>query len=500
MGTGHSPQREIQRTCSRFSRDGIGNQKYWKKDTKGRGCRGGKLVQERKKRQDKRSIGIINLSGHNLTQGQIGVLSKGLKYVPKQQGDTFNTFVDLQKFKRKLCLKRFFAKKPLERIITSTNQYVHTTLKEKSQFYPRYMISKEIDTFDQMIQRDIRKLEKNTRHTKPSNLTKEEYEGLKQIKRDTNLIIKPADKGGGVVILNKEQYHQETCRLLNDPVTYKKLGGNPTESIKQKFYEYLQRGKDIGVINDDEYRYLKINYPRIPVLYHLPKVHKDINHPPGRPIVSGINSISCRISEHIDHLLQPLVQKTSAYLKDTITTLQIIRDIKWEPGYLLATCDVNSLYTIIPHDIGCKAVEFFLTDSGNFRVEQIQYILEGIKLILHNNFFWYGGEYYLQCNGTAMGTRFAPSYANLFMAHWENGAVWTGHSWGPNLVLYKRYIDDILIIWKGERSELERFLGHLNHNDIGIKLDTNISTVQVNFLDLDIYIYREWDDKNKNIL
>uniref|UniRef100_A0A8C5LZK0 Reverse transcriptase n=1 Tax=Leptobrachium leishanense TaxID=445787 RepID=A0A8C5LZK0_9ANUR len=260
------------------------------------------------------------------------------------------------------------------------------------------MISKEIDTFDQMIQRDIRKLDKKNTYTKPTNLTTGEFEGLKQLEKDTNLIIKPADKGGAIVILNKEQYNQEANRLLDDLHTYTKLGRDPTERIKNIFHEYLQRGKDSDIINDNEYRYLKINFPRIPVFYYLPKVHKNKEQPPGRPIVLGIDSISCRISEYVDHLLQPLVQKTPAYLKDTITILQLIRDLKWESDYILATCDVNSLYTIIPHKAGCDAVQHFLIESGDFKTEQIQYIIEGIDLILRNNYFWYGDEFYLQCN------------------------------------------------------------------------------------------------------
>uniref|UniRef100_A0A8C5QHV8 Uncharacterized protein n=1 Tax=Leptobrachium leishanense TaxID=445787 RepID=A0A8C5QHV8_9ANUR len=349
MDTGNTIQREVQRETER----GFGNQhkyqEYREKDDKRRGCRGGYLAQERKKRKTERTVGIFNLSGQTLTQGQIGVLKKGLKYVPNRKGDSFNTFVDLQKFKRKLCLKRFFAKTPIERAIIYDNKYVHTSLKEKSRFYPRHMISKEIDTFDQMVQRDIRKLEKKRRYTnRPSNLTKEENEGLKQLSKDTNLIIKPADKGGGLVILNQEQYHLESCRLLNDAKTYFKVGNDPTEQIKQIFLEYLQRGKDSGILNEHEYQYLKINHPRIPVFYHLPKIHKNCQHPPGRPIVSGIDSISCRVSEHIDHLLQPLVQTTPAYLKDTISVLKLLKEIKWEPNFVFATCDVNSLYTIIP--------------------------------------------------------------------------------------------------------------------------------------------------------
>lgn len=31
----------------------------------------------------------------------------------------------------------------------------------------------------------------------------------------------------------------------------------------------------------------------------------------------------------------------------------------------------------------------------------------------------FNGQYYLQIKGTAMGKRFAPAYANIYMAEWE---------------------------------------------------------------------------------
>lgn len=46
-----------------------------------------------------------------------------------------------------------------------------------------------------------------------------------------------------------------------------------------------------------------------------------------------------------------------------------------------------------------------------------------------------------------MGARFAPSVANPFMACWEAGDVlWERPS---ELVVYKRYMDDLSIVWKG---------------------------------------------------
>uniref|UniRef100_A0A8C5MP74 Reverse transcriptase domain-containing protein n=1 Tax=Leptobrachium leishanense TaxID=445787 RepID=A0A8C5MP74_9ANUR len=343
------------------------------------------------------------------------------------------------------------------------------------------MISQEISTFEKMVTQDIEKIKGNN---KRNNLTANENKALRQLAEDKDIIVKPADKGGGTVILSTKYYEEEAYRILNDHTTYKKLKGDPTAETKEKFDEFLDRGYALGIINNNEYKYMKINHPRRPVFYHLPKIHKNPTRPPGRPIVSGIDSISSRLSEYIDKILQPYVNQTTSHLKDTLNILQDLDKIQWKEHYILVTSDVSALYSNIPHVEGITAVKNILGKTNSLPPEQIDYILEGIHLILTNNYFWFNEDFYLQVKGTAMGTKFAPSFANLFMAEWEEPLVQGG---GENIILYRRYIDDILLIWGGGEQSLEEFIATMNRKDINIKLETQWSKEEVNFLDLTIY-------------
>ncbi|CAH2285173.1 Hypothetical predicted protein, partial [Pelobates cultripes] len=169
-----------------------------------------------------------------------------------------------------------------------------------------------------------------------------------------------------------------------------------------------------------------------------------------------------------------------------VLMMLILKDIIWKDEYLLVTCDVSSLYSIIPHNIGIQAVQYFLEQSG-FKQQQIDFILDGILLILENNFFWFKDSFFIQITGTAMGTKFAPSYANLFMAYWEDKIIFP-HLAAKNLVSYHRYIDDIFFIWKGGEESLNLFLNDLNVNSWGIFLTSTYSTNHINFLDLEVFI------------
>ena len=48
------------------------------------------------------------------------------------------------------------------------------------------------------------------------NLTKEEREAISALKNNPNIIIKKADKGSSLVIMNRTDYINEAERQLND--------------------------------------------------------------------------------------------------------------------------------------------------------------------------------------------------------------------------------------------------------------------------------------------
>lgn len=105
--------------------------------------------------------------------------------------------------------------------------------------------------------------------------------------------------------------------------------------------------------------------------------------------------------------------------------------------------------------------------------KQKEFIIEAIAHILKHNYFWFKDKYYVQTWGTAMGTRFAPSYTNLFMGHWEEQNILP--QLGENRILWRRYIDDIVLVWQGSKIELLKFIGELNKNDRNLEFISTYS-------------------------
>ncbi|XP_054269026.1 uncharacterized protein LOC128990596 [Macrosteles quadrilineatus] len=107
-----------------------------------------------------------------------------------------------------------------------------------------------------------------------------------------------------------------------------------------------------------------------------------------------------------------------------------------------------------------------------------------VKFILEKNNFQFEGRNYLQTKGTAMGTRMAPSYANLFMGKLEKCFL---QSQKVQPLCWFRFIDDIFILWTSGSDSLKQFIDSLNSFS-SLKFTSNISTSTIVFLDLEINI------------
>lgn len=146
-----------------------------------------------------------------------------------------------------------------------------------------------------------------------------------------------------------------------------------------------------------------------------------------------------------------------SYLRDTSSVIIEMKDIEWSPEYKWATLDVAALYSNIPHDKGISAIRHYLSGDDLIPENQKAFILEGIQFILKRNIFEFDNQIFMQTRGTAMGSRFAPSFANLYMGLFESFFIQCEHKWKNNIVKYKRYIDDLIFVWHGTESDFIEF-------------------------------------------
>lgn len=205
----------------------------------------------------------------------------------------------------------------------------------------------------------------------------------------------------------------------------------------------------------------------------------------GRPIISGNDGPTERISSFVDHILQPIAKSQRSYLKDTTDFINFIERTSLPEETYLVSLDVSSLYTNIPQEEGidtaCRAFENFYGDETPIPTLSLREIL---RLILQENSFEFNDKNYLQIHGTAMGTKMAVTFANIFMASVETEIISLSKT---KPLEWKRYIDDIFSLWNADKKEIEDFIVLANRHHLTIKFTAEISNKEFNFLDTTVY-------------
>ena len=156
-----------------------------------------------------------------------------------------------------------------------------------------------------IVHNTLKEIKKKNNRKFKRNLKKEEWTATSTLRNNRDIVIKPADKGGNIVIINKQDYIQEGLRQLSDSNHYEILEEDPTQTYNNQIYQVLQQATNLNIIDDKMKKTLYNKAPRTPHFYMLPKIHKQNN--PGRPIVNGIGSITEKISVYVEQQIRHLV-------------------------------------------------------------------------------------------------------------------------------------------------------------------------------------------------
>ena len=211
--------------------------------------------------------------------------------------------------------------------------------------------------------------------------------------------------------------------------------------------------------------------------YSTFKVHKDHTvgkPPPLRPIVSGCGSITENIGVFVEHFIKDIATSHQSYLKDTPDFLRVIEDINKKVNLpesaKLVTVDVSSLFTNINHEDAINTTREALDEAKQQEVNT-ELVVRLLELLLKNNLFEFDNEIWKQLIGVAMGSRPAPSVANIFMAKKiDNVILKLAQKYGENAMLVlKRFLDDIFFIFTGTTTELHELFNEMNKIHPSIK-------------------------------
>lgn len=448
--------------------------------------RPGKRCRERKRQQlinqKKQQISTVyNFSSVNIDNNQLSVLYKGLSFNVKGNCPTESDILsDLQRFDRRMLWKEYFHDKDNASFTPSV------FYKEKINLPPG-PTPKPLQIFLNTVSTNIRDKNNWNKHLidpTRKNISKGEERGLDKLisnQKEQRIIIKQCDKGNGVAIFNYDDYIILCRKHLNSlqPQTqglpplpyYRQASDKDITLAKQTILQTLNLGLGLGYISKEEYSTMNPQNYGLGKFYQIPKVHKKYETgslPPFRPIISGIGSITEKLSIFVDFHSKSLVKNIPTYLQDTPDFLRSLEAINSERNIpntaILCTIDVSSLYTNIRKEDAIQALDESLNQRPDQKVPTV-YILQILALVLQFNFFQFGNEKYQQLIGCAMGSVCSPTVACLVMhkidQQFKELAIRIMNSEDPIMML-KRFIDDYFMIWTGPWQKLEEFLTEIN--------------------------------------
>ena len=94
------------------------------------------------------------------------------------------------------------------------------------------------------------------------NISREEQKALENLRNYDYIIIKQADKGAAVVILDRDKYVVEATRQLNDSEVYISLRDDPTVDMIRKVNGRVEKLHNDGHISQSTLQYLMVTMKR----------------------------------------------------------------------------------------------------------------------------------------------------------------------------------------------------------------------------------------------
>ena len=291
-----------------------------------------------------------------------------------------------------------------------------------------------------------------TRGSFNSNIIERRHiDAAKQLKADSSITIRRADKAATYVLIDTSEYLQKIDEILSDSSKFEKISRDPTNALKNKINKLISRNNSASTTT--KFEKLSGEY-RMGYCYGNVKTHKPGNKL--RPIISQIPTPTYNIAKKLCAILTPYIP--AAYsLQSSTDFLDLLKNNNATGK--IASLDVESLFTNVPVD---RTINYILdrvyhngsTPTLDIPEPVLRELLECCTK--EAPFTCPRGKKYCQIDGVAMGSPLGVLLANFFMGCVEEEVFANINK--PEI--YCRYIDDIFIKTKDD-TEADQLKSHL---------------------------------------
>ena len=241
-----------------------------------------------------------------LTDAEKSFLSKGITFAQFKKGiDEYQTKADCEVFYRRLRLRAQFrgnSESDSQRSPDTADPFAQFNPKESTWTPPEGQFS-AVDDYIDRCRRAINAIDFNA-ETLYNNLPSAERAALLQLIKRKDIVIKPADKGGTVVVWSRHLYIAEAKSQHSDGRFYQRLESDPVKVNQQVVKSTVNDMISSGQSPQSAKHLVVLTSIRTSRFYLPPKIHKENN--PERPIVSACGCPTENIALYLDQIVSPL--------------------------------------------------------------------------------------------------------------------------------------------------------------------------------------------------
>ena len=195
-------------------------------------------------------------------------------------------------------------------------------------------------------------------------------------------------------------------------------------------------------------------------MYGNIKMHKTDNA--ARVITSGCNTAVEHLSIFVEKVLYGIASELPSRIKDTNHMLDIIDDLNslnLHPESVLVSFDIINMFPRIDNKMGIDSVIKLL--NRRCKNPPTQCVIEALELCLNCNNSIFNNTNYTQTDGTAQGPHMLCSYSDIAVAGHDSKVLM--YDFPPKV--WKRFRDDVFVVWTHNTAKLPSFLDYLNNID-----------------------------------
>ena len=467
---------------------------------------------------------VVNLSSVDVPDLAYLFLANGLGFVESVPCVKENLTYDVNNFLRKLSWKGFWnSQPPTDPNVdnTSPTESLHNDLRIPSKAHPLYQ-NALLDEIKSRVKSWVASFNPDD---PKSNISPQAIRGkawiMKALKEE-KIFISKADKGGAILILDYNKVIQKMEEELSNTEKFKLLENTEADQlleVKKSVTDMALQLEDNGLLSakDRELitglnanknpKHAHVLKCQSPYAYPLLKLHKlsadqitEKMLPPMRLVHAQKFGPLYRVEKWLAPYLTDLSRRycEEEFLLDTNDLLETVKlynistaaiPLDERPDLNLFTLDVEALYPSIDLDFALESLAEALVQDSQITDNTKEAMLCFSKLVLDQSYISFRGRCYASKRGIATGGCVSRQEADILL-HRLFKLVKTKIPLWAFILLWRRFIDDIFVVWSGTKDQFLMFVNELNlvAAPYGIKFGDWSIGKSVNFLDVTLSI------------